>query len=170
MGYQLVAAAPPVKRIEQTKSTTCWLAACQMLYNWKGRPVGDVEKTLRASSDELVDFELWSESGLDHDDAVPLAKALGLRWGAGGKLDLDQLVKGLRSYGPLMALGTWNSHSHAIVVAAAENVTDSDKQDAANLHILNPWFGSDNPQIGNLFWFNGGLGHWCGVNGQYIHW
>jgi hypothetical protein len=56
------------------------------------------------------------------------------------------------------------------VLAAAENVTDQDKQDTADLHILNPWFGSDDPQIRNLFWFNGGLGHWCGVNGQYIHW
>ncbi|MGA3025733.1 MAG: papain-like cysteine protease family protein [Bryobacteraceae bacterium] len=170
MEYQWVAAVPKVTRIEQSKVTTCWLAACQMLYKWKGRAVGDVEKTLRGASDARVDFDLWCDAGLGHDDAVPLAKALGLRWGAGGKLDLDQIVKGLRSYGPLMALGTWNSHSHAIVVAAAENVTDQDKQDTADLHTLNPWFGSDDPQIRNLFWFNGGLGHWCGVNGQYIHW
>jgi hypothetical protein len=164
------AKSPKPERIEQKTSSTFWLASCQMLYKWKGLAVEDVEKNLRASTDDRVDFDLWNENGIAHGDAVPLAKALGFTWGAGGELELDQIIKGMRTYGPLIAIGTWNTFSHVIVVAGAEEVTDHKYDNVAKLMILNPWFGSANPEERNLYWFNGGLGHWKGINGQYIHW
>src|SRR5580658_7891384 len=102
-------ASPRPQRIQQISSSTCWLASCQMLYKWKGLPAGDVEKKLRASKDDRVDFDLWYRSGIDHADAVPLAKALGFGWGAGGELTLDQITHGMRIFGPMIAIGTWNT-------------------------------------------------------------
>ena len=166
----IVWATPKPQRIEQPTSSTCWLASCQVLYKWKGLDVGDVEKKLRASDDDRVDFDLWYRSGIDHGDAVPLAKALGFTWGAGGALELDQIVRGMRSFGPMIAIGTWNTSSHVIVVAAAEDVKDHKYDNVGKIMVLNPWFGSSDPEVRDLYWFNGGLGHWKGVNGQYIHW
>lgn len=162
--------SPKAERIQQVNSSTCWLASCQVLYKWKGLPVGDVEKKLRDSDDDRVDFDLWFRAGIDHDDAVPLAKALGFSWGAGGALDLDDIVKGMQTFGPMIAIGTWNTSSHVIVVAGAEQVTDHKYDNVAKLMVLNPWFGCPPVEERNLYWFNGGLGHWKGVNGQYIHW
>jgi hypothetical protein len=167
---EILWARPKPERIQQINSSTCWLAACQMLYKWKGLPVADVEKKLRNSSDDRVDFDNWYENGLAHEDAVPLAKALGFGWGAGGALSLDQISDGMRSYGPLLAIGTWNTSSHVIVVAGVEQVNDHKYDTVAKIMVLNPWFNSPNPEERNLYWFNGGLGHWKGVNGQYMHW
>jgi len=167
---KIVWVSPRPQRIEQINSSTCWLASCQMLYKWKGLPAGDVEKKLRASSDDRVDFDLWYRSGIDHGDAVPLAKALGFSWGAGGELTIEQITHGMLTFGPMIAIGTWNTSSHVIVVAGVEQVQDHTYDNVAKLMVLNPWFGSSDPEERNLYWFNGGLGHWKGVNGQYIHW
>ncbi|MEI8375881.1 MAG: papain-like cysteine protease family protein [Planctomycetota bacterium] len=166
----IVWAMPKPSRIEQINPSTCWLASCQVLYKWKGLPAGDIEKNLRKSDDARVDFDLWYKFGIDHGDAVPMAKALGFRWGAGGELTLDQLTNAVRNFGPMIAIGAWNTNSHVIVVSGVEQVTDHKYDSVAKIFILNPWFISPDPEEKNLYWFNGGLGHWKGVNGQYIHW
>ena len=76
MGH-VIWATPMPKRIEQQSVSTCWLAACQMLYQWKGLPVGDVEKKLRESTDERVDLELATG---DYKPAqIAAKKAAGLK-------------------------------------------------------------------------------------------
>jgi len=171
MGYETVKTNPGVSRIAQQNTATCWLAACKMLYIWNGKDAAEVDRLLKEASktDERVDYDYWSSYGIGHDDLVPLARTLGFKWGAGGKLDIDQIVKEVRK-GPLLAVGAWNTYSHVIVVWGAENVTDKEKQDTAKLTIANPWPTTDDPDIKNLYWFNGGLGHWEGINGQYMHW
>jgi len=44
---KMVKADPDVVRIEQKTTSTCWLAACQMLYQWKGKPIDEVETKLK---------------------------------------------------------------------------------------------------------------------------
>jgi len=166
---KLIECTPAVARIEQKDSATCWLAACQMLYKWKGLKPEDVETKLAASTDERVDLELWLRAGIDHDDAVPLAKALDLKWGGGGKLEAWQFSDAIRRWGPLLAIGTWNSYSHVVVVSAAEETDDEGKKTNHKLKITNPYPGTG-VQDRNVMWFNEGLGHWCGVNGHYMHW
>jgi hypothetical protein len=163
-------ANPKPQRIQQINPSTCWLASCQMLYQWKGLDVGDVEKNLKNSDDDRVDWDTWYRAGLDHDDTVPLAKALGFKWGAGGELTLKQIADAIQRFGPLLAIGAWNTNSHVIVVAGLDVPSDSKYDSVSKIYVLNPWFNSDNPEERNLFWFNGGLGHWKGINGQYMHW
>jgi len=172
MGYETVKTNPAVSRIVQKNTATCWLAACKMLYAWKGKDTGEVDRLLIEASktDERVDYEYWCSSGIGQDDLVPLARTLGFKWGAGGKLELEQMVKAIQSWGPLLAVGAWNTNSHVIVVWGAENVTDKKYESTAKLTIANPWPNADDPDIKNMNWFNGGLGNWEGVNGQYMHW
>ncbi len=165
---------PMVKRIEQKTTATCWLAACKMLYAWKGKPTSDVDDLLKKASatDERVDYDYWVENGIGHSDAVPLARTLGFTWGAGGKLDLDDIVNVIRNWGPMMAMGQWNNPqgAHAIVVAEVEDEKEEKYRSIAKVMIANPWFNCDEREKRNLGWFNGGMGDWAGVNGQFIHW
>ena len=171
---QMVVPHPKVQRIEQKSTSTCWLAASKMLYVWKGRDPGQVDTLLQKESEtnDRVDYDYWCDSGIGHADAVPLAKTLGFTWGAGGKLELAQIVKAVRSWGPMIAIGQWNNPggAHVIVVAEVEDEKRTDYQSVAKIMIANPWFYSDEREQRNLNWFNGGLGDWEGVNGQYMHW
>jgi hypothetical protein len=159
--------SPQIKRIQQSSVATCWLAACQMLFQWKNRSVLEVENLLRSSSDERVDFDCWCDSGIGTDDLVPLAKALGLNWGAGGTVPAWLLAQTVDQCGPIMVVGEWSASSHVIVLAEIE---DGESSDAAAIRIANPWFGCDEREQRNVFWLNQGLGQWRDINGQYIHW
>ena len=167
-----VTPSPPIKRIEQESTSKCWLASAKMLFQWKGKPISSVDDLLKNSTDDRVDYDLWCRAGIAHEDAVPLAKALGFRWGAGGKLTAGVLADTVKECGPIIAVGTWNTYSHVIVIAEVEAVTTRDESYtlATQLKVANPWFGCDEREQRPLFWLNGGLGHWEGVNGQYMHW
>jgi hypothetical protein len=171
---QMVVPQPTLKRIEQKTTATCWLAACKMLYAWKGKSTTDVDDLLKKASatDELVDYDYWIENGIGHSNAVPLARTLGFTWGSGGKLDLDDLVNVVRAWGPMIALGQWNNPhgAHAIVVAEVEDSVGTKYESIAKVMIANPWFYCDERETRSVSWLNGGLGDWEGVNGQYIHW
>ena len=168
----MVTPSPTLARIEQRSGSTCWLACCKMLYKWKGKNPDDVDALLKKASatDDDVDYDYWCSAGLGTNNTLPLAKTLGFRWGAGGKLDYSVLLNGVKTWGPMLAVGEWNQHNHVIVVAEMEEVTNKDYYDIAKIMVANPWFGCEERESRNLFWFNGGLGHWEGVNGQYMHW
>jgi hypothetical protein len=170
MGW--VTPVPSVRRIEQTTASTCWLASCKMLFQWKNKPIGDVDTLLQNSSDSRVDYDTWCQFGVDHGDLVPLAKCLGFGWGAGGKISAWSLADTMKKCGPIVAVGTWNTYSHVLVIAEVEDVVDKDDNygSSARIRVANPWFGCDEREERNLFWLNSGLGHWEGVNGQYMHW
>src|SRR6478672_9748781 len=121
-----VTPSPDVKRIQQKSSATCWLATCKMLYKWKGKDPGDVDTLLQNASDDRVDYDFWCEAGLGHSDCVPLAKTLGFKWGAGGKLTMPLIVSTLKKFGPIMAMGQWNNPNgaHAILVCSAMDIDD----------------------------------------------
>jgi hypothetical protein len=163
--------SPAVPLITQEDSATCWLACCKMMYQWKTRKAEEVDSTLIAASanDPDVDYDTWCRSGLDKPDLVPLAKALGFRWGAGGKLDPIVLRDSLKLFGPIIAVGSWNSYSHVVVI------TGFDPDDVLqSLIVNNPWpepgtlTGAVQPR--NLNWLNRGLGTWQSVNGEFMHW
>lgn len=158
---------PKVTRIQQRTTETCWLAACQMLFKWKRRSVLQVETLLKKSKDERVDFDYWCESGIGTEDLVPLAKALGLKWGAGGTVPAWLLATTVRRSGPILVVGEWNASAHVVVLAEIEDGEDTDK---ALIKIANPWFGCDDREERNVYWLNRGMGRWRDVNGQYIHW
>src|SRR4051812_10600387 len=142
-----------------------------MLYKWNRKDPNDVDSLLQNASDDRVDYDYWCEAGIGHRDCVPLAKTLGFTWGAGGKLTMPLIVKTLKKSGPIIAVGQWNNPrgAHAIVVCSAMDI-DDESDESGYLKIANPWFGSDERETRSLSWFNGGLGDWEGVNGQYIHW
>jgi hypothetical protein len=162
---------PPCPLFTQRDTASCWLASCKMLFAWKNRNPNDVDDILKTASakDDRVDYDNWCQNGIGQDDLVPLAKALGFKWGAGGVLDAGVLRDTLKTCGPMLAVGAWNGSSHVIVVTAI----DAD-DDFYPILLNNPW-----PEPGttvgaiqsrNLNWFNKGLGTWQGINGQYQHW
>jgi hypothetical protein len=159
--------SPQVKRIQQRTEATCWLAACQMLFRWKRKSVLEVEKLLRKSTDDRVDFDYWCESGIGTEDLVPLAKALGLNFGGGGTVSASLLAQTVEKCGPILIVGEWSSSSHVVVLAEIE---EGESSDSALIRIANPWFGCDEREERNMYWLNKGMGQWKSVNGQYIHW
>ena len=168
----IITPSPAVARIEQRTPSTCWLACSKMMYKWKGKPTGDVDTLLINASrtDDRVDYDLWCRAGVDTDDLLPLAKTLGFKWGGGGKLTYPQLLDAVKTWGPILAVGEWNQHSHVVVISEIEETTDEDKYTVAKVLVANPWFGCPEREPRNLYWLNGGLGHWCGISGQYMHW
>jgi len=179
--------SPQVTMIQQKNNATCWLASCRMMYKWKypsympvydevndpgldNEPKDAVLKKLwdAANADSRVDLWTWMSSGVDTSDAVPLARALGMKWGGGGKLEAWQFADAIGQWGPLLAIGSWNTRSHVLVVTGAEQTDDESKASAHKLDLKNPWPGG--MQTGTVFWYNGGLGSWASANGQNMHW
>jgi Papain-like cysteine protease AvrRpt2 len=148
----MITPSPAVARIEQKSGSTCWLACCKMLYKWKGKNVDDVDTILKKASetDDRVDYDLWCRAGIDTSDTVPLAKALGFKWGAGGKLEYPQLLNAIKQWGPMLAVGEWNQHSHVIVVAEIEETSEEKYYTVAKVMVANPWFGCPEREERNL--------------------
>jgi len=179
--------SPQVTMIQQKNNATCWLASCRMMYKWKypsympvydevndpgldNEPKDAVLKKLwdAANADSRVDLWTWMAAGIDTPDALPLARAMGMKWGGGGKLEAWQFADAISQWGPLLAIGSWNTRSHVLVVTGAEQTDDESKASAHKLDLKNPWPGG--MQTGTVFWYNGGLGSWASVSGQNMHW
>jgi hypothetical protein len=184
---QFTQCTPPVTMIQQRNSATCWLASCRMMYRWKRpdyAPVFDEEddpsldnepqdavlKLLwnKAQVDTSVDLWTWMVSGIDTADAVPLARAMGMKWGGGGKLEAWQFADAISQWGPLLAIGSWNTRSHVIVIAGAEQTDETATDTTHHLLLKNPWPGG--MLQGTVNWYNGGLGAWVNASGQNMHW
>ena len=43
----------------------------------------------------------------------------------------------------VIAVGTWNTYSHVIVIAEIKDVQDDDSGSPADVRVTNPWFGCD---------------------------
>lgn len=159
-----VSVSPEVTVISQATSAECWLASYQMMYVWKNKPKADVYSKLDAAEDCWPDY--WKKEGIGTEDLLPAAKALGLTWGGGGKLDIEVLANYLKK-GPIWAAGAWNSYDHVIVLTGCD---DSGAQPTVTY--VNPYTSSDGKNIytRTLYWFNEGLGKWSGHAGQYQRW
>jgi hypothetical protein len=183
--YELV--APPVGMIQQINNATCWLASCRMMYKWKNpsykpvfdevddpelnnRPQDEVLRKLydKAQSDSTVDLSTWMLDGIAPTDAIPLARAMGLRWGGGGKLEAWQFADAIKRWGPLLAIGGWNTRSHVLLVTGAEKTDDTGTDTVHRLLLNNPWPGG--MQKATVNWYNNGMGIWTNVSGQNMHW
>ncbi len=160
-----VRVSPKVTPIVQDFATTCWLACFQMLYQWKNKDKNKVWDLLDNSPGPYANPWQMYYDGIGSTDLLPAAKALSLRWGGGGELDIELLAKHLKSVGPVWAAGCWNSQSHIILLTGADTDTNE-------VFYLNPWrdHGGEQEQKKSMYWFNEGRGHWLGVNGSFMYW
>ena len=180
-------AAPAVAMIQQVNNATCWLASCRMMYQWKNpnyTPVYDeaddpelenppkdvVLRKLydKAQTDATVDLWTWMLDGIGLSDAIALARAMGMQWGGGGQLEAWQFADAIKQWGPLLAIGSWNTRSHVLVVTGAEKTDDFGTDTTHKLLLNNPW--PNGMQKASVNWYNKGMGVWENISGQNMHW
>ena len=101
--------------IPQDTTATCWVAAYQMMFDWKGKP----KDTIRALLGNTVTKEKVEESyikGLDEPEWDKAAKAFGLKSFAGKKPFTASDLAGYLANGPVLIHGKFPLGMHSIVV------------------------------------------------------
>ena len=166
-----------VKPILQQRTSTCWLACFQMLFEYKpGKQRSDVWRLLdenEAYGPSLVGqlppryanpHHMYLD-GIGRSDLIPAAKALGLQWASGGNASIENLAALIKKYGPVWAVGGWNTSNHVILLTGAE---PSSK--VPMVTIIDPWPTGGGERTEPLRWFNMGRKQWSGVNGSIMYW
>lgn len=160
---------PEVKPLNQAKSTTCWLACLEMMFQWK-KDKGDAtkDKTKICSiidekteyfSDDLV------KKGIAPGECAPIAKAFGMIPTGAGDYTSAILYDLFSKKGPLWVGGMWlEGMAHAIVITGVD--PDSDK-----ISIINPWKNydlSESPRT--ISWLNARGSLWKSYEGSVMYW
>src|SRR6266852_8092690 len=89
-----------MKPIPQESSATCWLAAYQMMFQWKGKPLDTIRDLLRGALGDDGADEAY-EKGLASADWPKAARAFGMTGIAGGAVSLGDITEFLGA-GPLL--------------------------------------------------------------------
>jgi hypothetical protein len=120
-----------MRPIPQESSSLCWLAAYQMMFQWKGKPLDWVYCLLcNGLGQEGADKAY--KSGLDRPDWPAAARTFGLTGVDGGDVSLDDIT-GLLGFGPLLVHGKFALGMHTIVVVG----TDDDRD---QVEYINPYW------------------------------
>jgi hypothetical protein len=124
--------------IPQEEDSTCWVAAYQMMFDWKGKPKDSI-RTLMQNAVSNVD-ECYLK-GLDKSDFDKAAKAFGLNSVKGSKPFTAKELAGYISHGPVLVHGKFPLGMHSIVVTGV-GLADYDWEDDT-VNYINPyWRGS----------------------------
>jgi hypothetical protein len=111
-----------MKPIPQEDSAKCWLAAYQMMFQWKGKPLDTIRSLVETALGEDGATKAYDE-GLERDDWPKICKAFGMTGVAGKDTTLDDIT-GLLSHGPLLVHGKFPLGMHSIVVFGTDDDYD----------------------------------------------
>jgi hypothetical protein len=161
--------SPAVTPLNQAKTTTCWLACFEMMYQWK-RDKGDSSKDksqICSTIDSKTDFfsSIMVEKGIGLHECAAVGRALGMQPTGAGDYTREILYDLISKKGPLWVAGTWvPGCPHVIVVTGVD--TDSD-----NIKIINPWQNLDMSEGSrSITWLNARGNLWKGVEGSVLYW
>lgn len=144
-----------MKRIPQETTATCWLAAYQMMFTWKGLDTSLPLQLLKSRTD--VDVSKAVNEGLDAPDWPKAARAFRMWAVAGGEFS-DEWFKGtLKDFGPMLVHGKFELGMHSIVVIGWEENFWGTVQMA---WYLNPfWEGTKDikPRCSSIKWLRDGV-------------
>ena len=153
-----------MKPIPQETTALCWLAAYQMMFQWKGKPPESIYDLLRSAlGDEGADKAY--ENGLDRSDWAKAAQAFGMTGIAGGDVSIDDITGYLDS-GPLLVHGKFPLGMHSIVVIG----TDDDEEQVG---YINPyWEGTKDVSVrwSAFKWLHDGILKNNGCAATMQHW
>lgn len=99
--------------IPQDNNATCWLAAYQMMFDWKGKPKDSIPLLLKGA---VPDVALCYAKGLDRPQWDKAAKAFGLKSHPGKKPFTAADLAVYIANGPVLVHGQFPLGMHSIVV------------------------------------------------------
>lgn len=160
---------PAVKPLNQKYMTTCWLAALEMLFQWKNDKGDMTKKKSQICSKIDSDTDYWADDlvnkGLHPTECYQVARALGLQPTGAGDYTPQILHDLISKKGPLWVGGMWlENKSHAVVITAC------DPENGA-IRIVNPWLNydlSDAPRT--VSWLNARGNLWKSYEGSVMYW
>ena len=106
----------------QKEDWLCWLAAYEMMFQWKGRPTDWIKTLMYNSIGSSATEEAYAE-GLDAPDWPKCANAFGLTGLPGGDVSISDIAD-LLSNGPLLVHGKFVLGQHSIVVIGVDDDHD----------------------------------------------
>ena len=113
----------------QATAATCWLNCYGMMYQWRGLDLKTIGPKLKAAGINVDDA---FNNGLDRNDMMKAATALGLKpWGAGQSWMASDFKRWL-AVSPVWIAGAWRpSSAHIVVMIGA-----SDDE----VEFIDPWW------------------------------
>ncbi len=151
--------------IPQEDTAKCWLAAYQMLFVWKGKPLDQLDPLLRKTLGETKTDDALTK-GLDRPDWSKAASAFGMTAVAGGDYDKDDIA-GLLSHGPLLVHGKFPLGMHSIMVFGVDH-------DADQVGYVNPYWKQDKSEVKTRWspfsWLHDGIFRNTGHAACIQHW
>ena len=161
--------SPAVQPLNQAKSTTCWLACLEMMFQWKNDK-GDTSKK-KSQICGIIDSntDYWADDlvakGIAPAECRQVAHALGLQPTGAGDYTAGILHDIISKKGPVWVAGMWlEGMSHVVVVTACD-------PDSGNIRIINPWKNydlSDSPRT--VSWLNARGDIWKSYEGSVMYW
>lgn len=113
MATQHVIKMKNLKPIPQNTDPTCWVAAYEMMFDWKGKPKDTIPTLMKGAVKDVKDCY---DKGLDASDWSATAKAFGLSEVKGKKPFSAEELAGYLSHGPVLVHGKFALGMHSIVV------------------------------------------------------
>ena len=144
MATQYVIKMKNMKPIPQETTATCWLAAYQMMFDWKGKPKDTIPTLLKSA---VKSVEECYEKGLDLTEWDGAAKAFGLNSVKGSKTLTATELAGYLNHGPVLIHGKFPLGMHSIVITGV-SVADYSWDDDEMVTYINPfWVGTKQVSI-----------------------
>ena len=161
--------SPAVKPINQDTTATCWLAALEMMFQWKNDK-GDMTKKKSQICDKIdTDTDYWADDlktkGIAAGECYQVARALGLQPTGAGDYTAALLHDLISKKGPLWVGGMWlKNMSHVIVITACDPASGF-------IRIINPWKNFDfSDEQRNIGWLNARGSLWKSYEGSVMYW
>jgi hypothetical protein len=127
-----------LKPIPQEDDATCWLAAYQMMFDWKGKSKDSIQFLLPSA---VSDAKACYKKGLDKSDWGMVARVFGLTSQKGTKPFSASDLAGYIKHGPVLVHGKFPLGMHSIVVTGV-SVADSAGEDDQVTYINPYWTGT----------------------------
>ncbi|HEX8568159.1 MAG TPA: papain-like cysteine protease family protein [Pyrinomonadaceae bacterium] len=131
-----------LKPIPQENDATCWLAAYQMMFDWKGKTKDSIQTMLEAALTKKRSDESFLK-GLDKSDWEKAAKAFGMNSVAGKKPFTASELAGYLANGPVLVHGKFALGLHSIVITAVTVADNSWEEDRESTTYINPYWKGD---------------------------
>lgn len=159
-----------VTPIPQDADSTCWLAAYQMMFKWKGKPVAMIPTLMQGAVPSVA---MCYEKGLDKFEWDKTGKAFGLTTTAvSASFSAADLADYLRR-GPVLVHAEFGLGMHSIVVIGC-TVSDSIFDDSEMVTYINPfWQGTKEVFIRSSdfkTYLKAGLNKVKGIAGAIQYW
>lgn len=121
--------------IPQETDATCWLAAYQMMFNWKGKPTDTIPTLMKSA---VSSVSTCYEKGLDKTEWEKTGKAFGLTTVAGTGSFSASALMGYLAKSPVLIHGQFKLGMHSIVVIGCTVAESSD--DLEMVVYINPYW------------------------------